>query len=102
MLSGLLLPAPGDDGDARQLKELYFNARTASADRRAACSPRTGWQLVSLYGPRTQTLSVLARPDWRRLKLPAARGVFRFPLVAQRVQCRALLTLATPTPAATP
>jgi hypothetical protein len=85
MYGGLLLRDEAN-GEARQLKELYFTVRSASPERSVACAPRDGWDVVSLFAPRTQTLTVLARPDWKRLARPP-HGTFTFPLAAAQGAC---------------
>jgi hypothetical protein len=97
MLSGLILK----DGDAtsRRIKDLYFAAETHAAAVKA-CAPGKGWDVVSLYAPRTQTLSVLARPDWDRVESEGPHGTFVLPLVADGAECPR--GPETPGPAATP
>lgn len=73
MVGGLLLRTD----DTRTLKDLYLTVRSSPPEVRAVCPPGPEWDVVSLYAPRTRTLTVLARPDWRQLKVPA-RGRFEF------------------------
>jgi len=89
VLGGLLLRAGGTA--ERQVKELYFTARSTPPDRSTACKPADGWDVVSLYAPRTQTLTVLARPDWMVLQRPSQQGTFTFPLAADVSQCPPLV-----------
>jgi hypothetical protein len=86
MLGGLLLRS--GDASERRLKELYFTTITQA--EHAACSPGNGWDVVSLYAPRTQTLTVLARPDWDILKSQDPHGTFHFPLASEQSACRAV------------
>ncbi len=71
MLGGLLLR----DGNRkeRRLKELYFTVQEGNHEG-MVCVPGKGWNVVSLYAPRTRTLTVLARPDWRRINSSARAG----------------------------
>ncbi|GIW39637.1 MAG: hypothetical protein KatS3mg076_0214 [Candidatus Binatia bacterium] len=84
MLGGLLLK--GGDETARELKEVFFAALAEVGDVRVACPPAEGWDVVSYYAPRTATLYVLARPDWRKLSA-APRGRFAFPLARRKEDC---------------
>jgi hypothetical protein len=84
MVGGLLLRT----NDTRTLKDLYLSARTVPPELGTVCSPGPGWDVVSLYAPRTQTLTVLARPDWPRLDLPA-RGRFDFAMTSDQSGCKA-------------
>jgi hypothetical protein len=77
MLSGLILR----DGNQRQrtIKELFFAVTQAPEHSTAACAPTGDWDVVSLYAPRTRTLSVLARPSGPGnpsgdFRLPSATG----------------------------
>ena len=82
MLSGLILR----DGNERQriVKELFFEVTQAPERITAACAPAGGWDVVSLYAPRTRTLSVLARPSG-----PGnPSGNFHLPLAADPAACR--------------
>jgi hypothetical protein len=82
MLSGLILR----DGNQRQrtIKELFFAVTQAPEQTTAACAPTADWDVVSLYAPRTRTLSVLARPSG-----PGnPSGDFRLPLANGAAACR--------------
>jgi hypothetical protein len=82
MLSGLILR----DGNQRQrtIKELFFAVTQAPEHTTAACAPTADWDVVSLYAPRTHTLSVLARPSG-----PGnPSGDFRLPLADGAAACR--------------
>lgn len=85
MLSGLLLR----DGERAELalKELFFDAFPAPAGVAAACPPAPGWDVISLFAPRTGTLSVLARPPGSALGRGAQPGDYRLPLVADASRC---------------
>jgi hypothetical protein len=86
MLGGLLLRVQGDD--RRRLKELYFTVQdVGDAAPRAVCSPRRGWDVVSLYAPRTRTLTVLARPDWTLVDRPRQGAPVLFPLASDDTAC---------------
>lgn len=80
MLSGLILRQ--GDKPARTVKELFFAAVPAPDAKTRACPPAPGWEVASLYAPRTRTLSVLARPPGDTPSTPAPAGSFTFPLVA--------------------
>lgn len=80
MLSGLILRQ--GDKPARTVKELFFTAVAAPEGMTSACPPAPGWEVASLYAPRTRTLSVLARPPGDTPSTPAPAGSFTFPLVA--------------------
>jgi hypothetical protein len=84
MLSGLILK-DGDRTD-RQVKDLYFGVAAPPAPLRV-CPPGQGWDVVSLYAPRTRTLSVLARPDWDVVESQGAHGTFILPVVAEGSAC---------------
>jgi hypothetical protein len=84
MLGGLLLRT--NDTAERRLKDVYFTAAATSPALRAACPPAPGWNVVSLFAPRSRTLTVLARPDWRFLNAPP-HGTFTFPLVEDSAGC---------------
>jgi hypothetical protein len=43
--------------------------------------------VISLYAPRTETLTVLARPDWKKLEQAPSRRPFLFPLAADARAC---------------
>jgi hypothetical protein len=85
MLSGLILRQEGTD--ARRVKDLFFTVQHRAAPGATACAPSTAWNLVSLYAPRTETLTVLARPDWDRLDSSSERGRFALPLIAADAAC---------------
>jgi hypothetical protein len=86
MLGGLLLREK--DSRRRPLKDLYFTVQEAGAAQPlTACAPARGWDVVSLYAPRTETLTVLARPDWKMLGQAPSRRPFVFPLAAEARAC---------------
>ena len=86
MFGGLLL-RDGDDG-GRRLKELFFTVQAADSSA-TACSAGPGWDVVSLYAPRTGTMTVLARPDWKVIGGPPAGVTFSFPIVDDPDACGA-------------
>jgi hypothetical protein len=93
MLSGLLLREAGTK--RRRVKELFFTAQQVDDDLRAVCAPRPGWDVVSLLAPRTRTLFVLARPDWKVMEQPGPGGTFTFPLARNAGDCPPLPEPAT-------
>ena len=58
MLGGLILNE--GEREERWVTSLYFTVKSASPSERHAC-PTGSWNVVSLYTPETQTLTVLAR-----------------------------------------
>jgi hypothetical protein len=86
MLSGLILR----DGKRRQraVKDLFYDVLPAPAALTAACPPAPGWEVVSLFAPRTNTLSVLARPQGPG----TPSGEFQLSLVPDPTQCAAALS----------
>ncbi len=87
MLGGLIL---NEGGPTRRLKDLYFNVQTHANGPVTACKPSAGWDVITLYAPRTRTLSILARPEWEDLGLSAERGTFHFPLAREAKTCPAV------------
>jgi hypothetical protein len=85
MLSGLVLADP--ERPEREVKELFYAVVPAPPDAATACPPAPGWEVVSLFAPRTHTLSVLARPEGDTIGHPAPAGEFRLPLVSDAVRC---------------
>jgi hypothetical protein len=86
MLSGLILRDGGDG--KRYVKELFYAALGAPAGVTAACPPRPGWDVVSLFAPHTRTLSVLARAPAHDDRVGGvAAGQFTLPLVADPGAC---------------
>jgi hypothetical protein len=85
MYAGLLLRLP--DTKKRELKDLYFHTVAVPAGQHHACKPGEGWDVVSLYAPRSRTLSVLARPDWDKVPPPPRRGTFAFRLEGNAAGC---------------
>jgi hypothetical protein len=85
MLGGLLLRE--GDGEDRVVKELYYTVQDATDAPLTVCAPSDGWDVVSLYAPRTQTMTVLARPDWRMIEQSASRRPFQFPLASVPEAC---------------
>lgn len=97
MLGGLLLR----DGEKRQLKELYFAVKNGGGAPRTVCRPGEGWDVISLYAPRTDTLTVLARPDWKVIGPTSARS-FAFPLAGDSGACPESVGPMTPRGATEP
>jgi hypothetical protein len=83
MLGGLILK-PQDGSDGRELKELFFTVQQGGPDRSVACPPNRQWETVSLFAPRTKTLTLLARGgELERRKTEQ----YVFPLVASEDAC---------------
>jgi len=61
MYAGLLLVEPGTK--KRELKDLYFSTQTVTGSELHACRPNEAWNVISLFAPRSRTLSVLARAN---------------------------------------
>ena len=88
MLSGLVLADA--DRPGREVKELFYTVLPAPTDAAStACPPAPGWEVVSLFAPRTRTLSVLARPAGDNVGSIAPAGTFRLPLVSDGARCSA-------------
>ena len=98
MLSGLVLHT--DDRPEQLLKELFYRALPVRPGITAACPPLPGWEVVSLFAPSTQTLSVLVRPQNNQSTHAAPAGEFRLPLVSDPSQCSTQPVQPTATPAA--
>lgn len=93
MLSGLLVLQDGDE--RRRVKELFYLVEPKAAAG-AACATQKGWDVVSLYAPRTRTLSVLARPDWKELEQPTHSGTFAFTLAPEGGACPPVAAATAP------
>ena len=98
MLSGLVLQA--SDRPERLLKELFYRTLPVRPGIIAACPPLPGWEVVSLFAPSTQTLSVLVRPQNDQSTHAAPAGDYRIPLVSDPSQCGTQLVQPTATPTA--
>lgn len=85
MYGGLVLRLP--NRAKRELKDLYFTVKPADGGERYACRPDEGWDAISLYAPRSRTLSVLARPEWEDYPERAQFGTFAFQLEADAGAC---------------
>ena len=85
MYGGLVIRTPGRK--KRELKDMYFNVRSAPEAQRYACRPDEGWDVISLYAPRSGTLSVLARPEWEKFPDRPQYGTYKFPLGADAGIC---------------
>lgn len=84
MLGGLLLRG---DGEKQDLKELYYAVNNGGDTPKTVCRPTKGWNVISLYAPRTKALTVLARADWKILGPPSPGQSFAFPLVDDPSGC---------------
>jgi hypothetical protein len=62
MLGGLILKKH-DGSENRELKELFFTVQQGGEERSVACPPSGDWETVSLFAPRTRTLTLLARAN---------------------------------------
>jgi hypothetical protein len=82
---GLLLRQ--DSSERRQLKDLYFTVQHLDAGPQTVCTAGKGWNVISLYAPRTRTITVLARPDWKLIGRPPSEAPFVFSLAAERAAC---------------
>ena len=60
-------------------------------DRSVACPPSSNWETVSLFSPRTKTLTLLVRADILDGK---KTETFAFPLVASEDACGAVESVA--------
>lgn len=84
MFGGLVLK----EGEHRRAKEMFSAVLRVGADHQFVCA-EPGWNLISLYAPATETLTVLARPDWDILEIPQQSGGFAFRLAANETECLA-------------
>lgn len=82
MLGGLVLAEEGSE--KRQLKELFFTVQKTESAESVACPATPDWETVSLFAPRTKTLTLLARADILSSKKTQR---FAFPLVAHADAC---------------
>lgn len=84
MLSGLILK----DGERpeRWVKDLYFTVQHTPPAASHVC-PTGEWNVVSLYAPETETLTVLARSAWDSVEQGEPAGEVSFRLVADAAQC---------------
>ncbi len=92
MLGGLL---EIEKKNVLRLKDFYYGVFRVPPERSVVCPPNPNWNVVSLYSPATQTLSVLARPDWLVMTDAKESGSYRFTMAASPEQCGAA---PTPTP----
>lgn len=76
-------------GDSRRATEMFGTSRKVPPGRTHVCSPGEGWNVVSLYAPATEILTVLAVPDWKVLGIQSESGEFRFRLVEDPAACDA-------------
>jgi len=84
MLGGLLLRK--GDASERLVKEMFYTVQTDVAKARAVCAPE-GWDVVSLYAPRTRSLTVLALPEWNDPDAEQPPGPFLFPVATAADTC---------------
>jgi hypothetical protein len=96
MYGGLVQP----EGKALMLRDLFATVQNVPPERRHACPPGPGWGVVSLYAEATQSLMILARPEWELLDTRSRSGDFDFALVADSQACAVLANSAAATPAA--
>jgi hypothetical protein len=82
MLGGLILKRDG--AKERELKELFFTVQPSERARSVACPPTAHWETVSLFAPRTKTLTLLARAGILDKKKTER---FAFPLVSSEAAC---------------
>lgn len=82
MLGGLILTEEGSEN--RELKELFFTVQRGERDRSVVCPPPGDWETVSMFAPRTKTLTLLARTDIMTGKKSQR---YTFPLVAREEAC---------------
>ncbi len=75
--------------DGRKATEMFGTTQTVAPERTHACAPSEGWTVVSLYAPATETLTVLAMPQWKEIGTSSESGEFSFRLVADSSQCDA-------------
>ena len=85
MLGGLLLRK--GEASERLVKEIFFTVQSDVAAARTVCAP-AGWDVISLYAPRSASLTVLALPEWNDPDAEQPRGPFLFPVAAQPETCR--------------
>lgn len=85
MLGGLVLAREGSE--ERELKELFFTVQESEPEQSVACPPNGDWETVSLFAPRTKTLTLLARADILATK---STQRFAFPLVSSEASCEAV------------
>jgi hypothetical protein len=82
MLGGLIRTEEGSRD--RELKEFFFTVQRGEQERSVACSPPGDWVTVSLFAPRTQTLTLLALTDIVGSKKSER---YTFPLVGREGAC---------------
>ncbi len=98
MYGGLVQPEEG----VRMLRDMFSTVQTVPPERSFACPPGPGWGVVSLYAEKTQSLTVLARPEWELLDVSSRSGAFTFRLVADEAACAAPAEDTEATPGTTP
>jgi hypothetical protein len=86
MYGGLVVRQP--DGKKRELKDMYYDVRRSSEAQSHVCRPEESWgEVISLYAPRTQTLFVLARPEWEKFPDRQRYGTYSFRLGSDAGMC---------------
>jgi len=75
------------DGKGRKATEMFGTTRQVPPGRTHLCAPSKGWTVVSMYAPATETLTMLAMPQWKELDSGTESGEFRFRLVAEADDC---------------
>jgi hypothetical protein len=76
-------------GDIRTAWEMFGTTRVVPPGRTHVCPPSDGWTVVSMYAPATETLTMLALPQWNKLDIRTKSGEFRFRLVPDAADCDA-------------
>lgn len=101
MYGGLVIRTPGEK--KRELKDLYYDVRRTSEAQSYVCPPDEDWgEVVSLYAPRSQTLFVLARPEWEKPVARQQHGTYAFRLGADAGMCIGPTRPAAPSPGTAP
>jgi hypothetical protein len=76
------------DGKRRELKDMYYDVRQVSEAQKHVCQPEESWgETISLYAPRSQTLFVLARPEWEKYPDRRQYGTYTFRLGSDPSMC---------------
>ena len=88
MLGGVVEPVEG----GRRATEMYGTTLKVAPGRTHVCSPGEGWNVVSLYAPATEMLTMLSVPDWKVLGISNESGEFRFKLAADADGCAEKVT----------
>jgi len=100
MLSGLILK--DGEREERWVKDLYFTVQSMPPGAKHVC-PTGDWNVVSLWAPETQTLTVLARSAWDDVDKGEPPTDVTFRVVEHAADCTPPATEEGPPPAgATP